>query len=73
MYLKHRYYRLKVIKDSTTPKHKFLSYNYTLGLKVIKDSTTPKQLILFQLGNVCLKVIKDSTTPKREMPEEVLP
>ena len=34
---------LKVIKDSTTPKHYWYIIEWSLGLKVIKDSTTPKQ------------------------------
>ena len=35
---------LKVIKDSTTPKHLRLFIAVSRRLKVIKDSTTPKQL-----------------------------
>ena len=34
--------RLKVIKDSTTPKQVALPQEHAESLKVIKDSTTPK-------------------------------
>ena len=55
---------LKVIKDSTTPKH-LTSYGYDgVSLKVIKDSTTPKLANTVSFCTICLKVIKDSTTPK---------
>ena len=36
---------LKVIKDSTTPKHEAQINKDNISLKVIKDSTTPKQFI----------------------------
>ena len=55
---------LKVIKDSTTPKHSGYLSGVNDGLKVIKDSTTPKQVINSFSCKECLKVIKDSTTPK---------
>ena len=34
--------RLKVIKDSTTPKPRKILRVFRMSLKVIKDSTTPK-------------------------------
>ena len=36
---------LKVIKDSTTPKHIIINIMALFSLKVIKDSTTPKPQI----------------------------
>ena len=55
---------LKVIKDSTTPKHNIKIIFFNNGLKVIKDSTTPKLQELKESEELSLKVIKDSTTPK---------
>ena len=37
---------LKVIKDSTTPKHYFANNYLVHSLKVIKDSTTPKHQVV---------------------------
>ena len=42
MILLGHYVRLKVIKDSTTPKHAGIEALKIMRLKVIKDSTTPK-------------------------------
>ena len=55
---------LKVIKDSTTPKHEVQLLTPDHCLKVIKDSTTPKRTKKECLEAGSLKVIKDSTTPK---------
>ena len=55
---------IRVVKDSTTPKHNNNVERSCICIRVVKDSTTPKLDGIEMINLESIRVVKDSTTPK---------